>query len=106
MKVKFWNYGIYSSDNYGVHSLAFEDANGNCYWFSYNTLVAFQKCGDKRYVHTNDWGTTTGKHLNFINKNKKDRLDRETFNKKLQEFLAQENKIMTDYKTKKTTSKR
>ena len=63
MKVRFWNYGVYSSDNYGVHSLAFEDANGNCYWFSYDTLVAFQKCGYKRYVHTNDWGTTTGNIL-------------------------------------------
>lgn len=26
---KFYNYGEYSNDNYGKHSLCFEDASGN-----------------------------------------------------------------------------
>lgn len=34
-------------------------------WFSYKTLVAFFIDG-KYVVHTNDWGITTGKHLNAI----------------------------------------
>ena len=95
MKVRYWNYGVYSSDNYGVHSLAFEDANGNCYWFSYNTLVAFQKCGDKRYVHTNDWGTTTGKHLNWIDGgDKKNRLSSEEFKRKFNEVFGNEETLV------------
>ena len=34
--------------------------------FSYRTLVAFQKEGCKQVVRENDWGPTTGKHLNAI----------------------------------------
>ena len=34
--------------------------------FSYRTLVAFQKEGCKQVVRQNDWGQTTGKHLNAI----------------------------------------
>jgi hypothetical protein len=63
---KFWNYGEYSSDNYGAHSMAFEDAEGNTFYFSYKTLVAFRPARGSIVVHTNDWGNTTGKHLNWI----------------------------------------
>ena len=35
--VKKWNYGNYSSNNYGSHSLAFSDNFGNDYYFSYDT---------------------------------------------------------------------
>lgn len=79
INVKYWNYGNYSSDNYGAHTLAFEDANGNTYWFSYETLVAFRINGEF-HISKNYWGTTTGKHLNWINDNKKIREDEETFN--------------------------
>lgn len=79
INVKYWNYGNYSSDNYGAHTLAFEDANGNEYWFSYETLVAFRINGEF-HISKNYWGTTTGKHLNWINDNKKIREDEETFN--------------------------
>ena len=59
-------------------------------WFSYETVVAFRSPeSDGRVVCENEWGTTTGKHLNWIdNGNKKDRLDYETFNAKLNETLA------------------
>ena len=36
------------------------------FWFSYRTLIAFQKKGCKQVVRENDWGPTTGKHLNAI----------------------------------------
>lgn len=39
--------------------------DGTAYWFSYETCVAFQRNG-VTYVHTNDWGTTTGKHIATI----------------------------------------
>jgi hypothetical protein len=97
MNVRFWNYGIYSSDNYGAHSMAFEDANGNCYWFSYKTLVAFQKRFGQRYVHKNIWGTTTGKHLNWIDGgDKKNRLDSDEFRQKFKEVFGKtEEEIMS-----------
>ena len=72
---QFESYGRYSSQNYGAHCLRFIDAGGNSFWFSYSTLVAFSKPGHPRVVHENDWGPTTGKHLNWIDSgNKKARL--------------------------------
>lgn len=59
-------YGRYSSDNYGAHCLVFTDAAGVTCWFSYKTLVAFRKPGGSLVVRQNDWGPTTGKHLNWI----------------------------------------
>ena len=71
----FETYGNYSSENYGAHALVFTDADNNRFWFSYKTLVAFQKCGEPLAVRQNDWGPTTGKHLNAIDGgNKKKRL--------------------------------
>ena len=81
-KVNKWNYGEYSSNNYGVHTLGFTDNNGNDFYFSYETLVAFRHNG-KLYVHSNKWGNTTGKHLNLIDGgNKKERLNDEEFKQK------------------------
>lgn len=58
-------YGNYSSENYGAHALVVDMA-GVRVWFSYTTPVAFatEECG--RVVRENDWGPTTGKHLNWI----------------------------------------
>lgn len=39
--------------------------NGVTIWFSYRTPVAFQTDG-RSIVRENDWSTTTGKHLNYI----------------------------------------
>lgn len=88
MKAKFWNYGIYSSDNYGAHTLAFEDAKGNRFYYSYKTLVAFAPVGEKMYVLQNYWNTTTGKHLNWIDGgDKKNRLTYEEFDKAYKQFF-------------------
>ena len=83
--VNKWNYGKYSSDNYGSHSLAFNDKFNNTYYFSYDTLVAFTG-NDGLVIRENVWGNTTGKHLNWINKDKSIRVDKDTFNKKLEEL--------------------
>ena len=80
MNTRFYNYGDYSSSNYGAHTLAFETKEGTFY-FSYETLVAFRsnKTGNL-YVRENVWGTTTGKHLNWIDGgDKKTRLSRKAF---------------------------
>lgn len=40
-------------------------------WFSYRTLIAFKVGGLPIVVHENDWGVTTGKHLNAIDREDK-----------------------------------
>ena len=86
--VSFRNYGSYSSDNYGAHTLVFTDSNGNDYWFSYNTMVAFMINGEFHIIK-NYWGTTTGKHLNWICTDKSIREDEETFNKNYERLTCQ-----------------
>ena len=61
----FNTYGNYSSNNYGAHALVFTDAQGNRFWFSYKTLIAFDG-PQGSVVLRNYWSTTTGKHLNAI----------------------------------------
>ncbi len=78
-----WNYGNYSSDNYGSHTQAFRDNYGNDYYFSYNTLVAFRSNKTGLVVMENYWGNTTGKHLNWINRDHSIRVDEDTFEKLL-----------------------
>jgi hypothetical protein len=88
---QFENYGNYSSSNYGAHTLRFFDAAGNCYWFSYSTLVAFSKPGHPRVVHENDWGPTTGKHLNWIDGGaKKHRLNDAAFLSVFKDYFGEE----------------
>ena len=47
-------------------------------WFSYSTPIAFESYGQK-FVSQNDWGTTTGKHINSISRDKKIRMEHEAF---------------------------
>ena len=61
----FRSYGEYASQGYGAHCLRF-DMPGITIWFSYSTPVAFHGPGGKRTVRQNNWGPTTGKHLNWI----------------------------------------
>ena len=86
-KVNFFNYGNYSNDNYGVNSLCFTDERG-LYWFSYKTLVAF-KINGEFHIIKNYWGTTTGKHLNWINSDKSIREDYETFNNNYEKLTSE-----------------
>lgn len=70
------------------NSASFTDASGNDYWFSYRTLIAFQKDGE-RIVRQNAWGPTTGKHLNAIDGGAKSaRLSAEDFQAALTRMLA------------------
>lgn len=48
-------------------------------YFSYTTPVAFESEGRGLVVSENIWGTTTGKHLNLINKVKSHRIPNEVF---------------------------
>lgn len=66
------------------HRVGFE--SGLSVWFSYQTPVAFAALG-VRVVRRNEWGPTTGKHLNQIDGGdkaaKEERVDGDTFNRVL-----------------------
>ena len=78
------SYGDYSSDNYGVNSLAIRLGTITLY-YSYKTIVAYRDYQDGLIVHENDWRTTTGKHLNWLDGgDKKSRLNDTDFQIKLE----------------------
>lgn len=84
------NYGQYSSDNYGAHTLRV-DVGPLTIWFSYKTVVAFHVSGHAKVVHQNDWGPTTGKHLNWIDRgDKASRVPAEQFDRLWQEQVGPE----------------
>ena len=57
-------------------------------WFSYSTLIGFAVNG-QRFVQENQWGNTTGKHLNAIDGgNKKLRVSAEEFERKYNELMS------------------
>ena len=85
---RFRSYGDYSSDNYGVNSLEFTIGNLSVY-FSYKTPVAFSHPKTGLVIRKNDWGTTTGKHLNWICNDKSKRISGEEFERKLEEVLKE-----------------
>lgn len=84
------NYGNYSSDNYGAHTLMFT-VKGIDFYFSYQTLVAFFGPKNGRVVQRNYWGKTTGKHLNWIDHGRKDeRVDQKEFERRLRNELGED----------------
>lgn len=54
-------------------------------YFSYETLIAFSHPDTGLVIRENDWGPTTGKHLNAINDNHRHRIPGETFEKQWKE---------------------
>lgn len=65
--------------------------NGVEFYFSYSTLVAvnYEK---GLFVHKNDWGNTTGKHLNWIDGGKKnERLTDEQLKEHIQSAMKEAN---------------
>ena len=85
---RFWNYGEYASSNYGAHTLAFQDAKGNKFFFSYKTIVAFQKAGELMCCCKNVWSTTTGKHLNWLEPDHSNRLTYSDFANKFEKCFG------------------
>ena len=66
----------------------FTDSQGNLFYFSYITLVAFRTLKTGLVCLENSWSTTTGKHLNWIEPDKKARVDYEEFNRQLEFALG------------------
>jgi len=82
----FQSYGNYSSSNYGAHALVFS-VGGMDVYFSYKTPVAFRFDG-KLVVRQNEWGPTTGKHLNAIHPDKSRRVSGAEFERLLSEAVT------------------
>lgn len=80
------NYGKYSNDNYGAHSLLV-DLGEIEFYYSYETIVAYKDAKDNLVVSENVWGVTTGKHLNWINDNKKQRVNNTEFREMLRRAI-------------------
>lgn len=83
---KVSNYGEYSSNNYGTHTLEV-DLGPLTLYYSYSTIVAFR---DENGLHClqNSWSTTTGKHLNWIQPDHAQRLPSDEFENELHASLA------------------
>jgi len=80
------SYGNYASSNYGAHSLVVSIGTLRVY-FSYKTPVAFGTPG-RTIIRENEWGPTTGKHLNQIDGgDKKNRVSGAEFERLLAEEL-------------------
>jgi hypothetical protein len=81
MNITYFNYTGRNTESHGVN------INGIKLYFSYKTLVAFYYKGEL-FVRKNEWGTTTGRHLNDIDGgNKKERLSEEEFDKAIEKYL-------------------
>jgi hypothetical protein len=88
MLPKISNYGQYSSDNYGAHTLKV-NLGAITLYYSYETIIAYSDNQDGLIVRENDWSTTTGKHLNWIDGgDKKNRKPASVFNELLQSALT------------------
>ena len=82
------SFDVYCEKTTSVNALVFDVSDSLRVWFSYKTPVAFLANGAK-VVSENQWGPTTGKHLNAIdNGDKKTRLPRADFEAKLAAALA------------------
>ena len=80
MDINKFNYGKYSGNNENTIAIMLNDLT---IYFSYNTIVAFDFNGEL-FVVKNEWGPTTGKHLNWIDGgDKSSRLSSTDFNKLL-----------------------
>jgi hypothetical protein len=86
--VRIGNYGQYDSGNYGAHTI-YIDVGSFTFYFSYQTCVAFNSPGMGLVVSENIWSTTTGKHLNWIQEDKKRRIKNDEFEAMLKLIEAQ-----------------
>jgi hypothetical protein len=67
------SYGEYHGQNYGLNCLMVSFSSGLVLYYSYETIVAFSTAKLGLLVRQNDWSTTTGKHLNWIDGGEKNK---------------------------------
>ena len=81
------NYGRYESNNYRAHTLKV-DLGEIEFYYSYETIVAYCDGKDGLVCSANVWGTTTGKHLNWIEPHKARRINNTEFQEMLRRAIA------------------
>lgn len=87
LNVRVWNYGNYSSNNYGsCRAVTIGDL---ILYYSYNTVVAFRDGNKPLVISQNIWSNTTGRHLNWINPDKTVRIPNDEFEDTLSRTLRQ-----------------
>jgi hypothetical protein len=80
------SYGQYDSDNYGVNSLQVQFDSFTLF-YSYQTIIAYKDNQDGFVMCKNSWGTTTGKHMNWLDEDHSKRIDGNLFEQKLKDML-------------------
>ena len=86
-KIKLFNYGRnYSSSNPNTIGVDFGPLE---LYFSYTTIVAFRTPNGVLVISENVWSTTTGKHLNMIDPDKKKRIPYSLFETQLELLMNQ-----------------
>ena len=88
-----WDYGDYKTNNYAGHTQAIRIGSLTLY-FSYKTVVAFSNYKFGFVISENVWSNTTGKHLNWIDSDKKKRIPHNEFEKLLNKVLGSNNLIL------------
>lgn len=56
-------------------------------YFSYSTPIAFRDAGGNLVARVNEWGPSTGMHMNDLGVDRKDRIPGEEFERRLTEHL-------------------
>jgi len=91
---KVSGYGEYSS-NYGKNALRV-DILGMTLYYSYKTLVAFKESQFGLVCRKNEWGVTTGKHLNLICPDHSQRKEAEEFGELFRQALRKRSLSLSD----------
>ena len=81
-----FNYGQGRSKQHNTIAVV---VGGVTIYFSYETPVAFMAPGIKLVVRENDWGPTTGKHLNWIDGGSPDRKAERVGGERFKTLLAE-----------------
>lgn len=85
------SYGDYANEGYGAHCMKITvpvKKGVVNFWYSYETLIAFQVPGFSSVDLKNYWGPTTGKHMNWLS-HKSGRVDQEEFDETLEKQLKE-----------------
>jgi len=87
-------YGDYSSNNYG-RNCQYVEIGALTLYYSYETVVAFEDAG-KLTITENVWAQTTGKHLNWINRDKSIRIPYRQFVNRLEDVMEKYNLVVNE----------
>lgn len=66
----------------------YELVGGIVLYFSYDTLIGFSDAMNKKYVIKNYWRSSTGRHLNFLERDVKKRLLADEFQRRFDEKVV------------------